>query len=212
MPTRSTSPAGVRPAEYFTIVEQRRGVGLELGQLRREIGPPLAAPVAEHVTQEVLGGVRAKGMQFADLFIQTRGPRIRLKFGRAPRRALGPMLHQPVAQRLGGTHVVFVVRGDADQLGRIVVGHVSLVLDDGARAPVDLMAALERRQSFEGLQSIGLGTDLHSVARHREQIDEQPGLHQPAQFDFTYAVVGGQPLEGGSLRVVVVVDVHARVS
>ena len=62
--------------------------------------------------------------------------------------------------------------------------------------------------AFEVLEPVGLGTDLHGVADHRQKVDEESGLDQCGQRRLPHPVVGGEALESGAFGVVVVVDVH----
>ena len=89
--------------------------------------------------------------------------------------------------------------------------HELLVLDDGGRTLVDLVAALVTGQALEILQPVGLRADLDGIADHWVEVDEESRGHHLGQRRLTDTVIGGQALQGRSLRVVVVVDVHVRV-
>ncbi len=61
------------------------------------------------------------------------------------------------------------------------------------------------------LEPVGLDPNLQGVAGDVEQVHEEPGPDHLVQEHLADAVVRGEALERGSLGVVVVVDVHARV-
>ena len=122
----------------------------------------------------------------------------------------GRCVDQPVAQRPGGTHVVLVVVGDPVEARLVVRRHPALVLDDRARALVDLVAALVVGEPLDVLEAVALDTDLHRPLHDRQQVDELAGGDQLFEREFGDAVLGHQPLQRRSLGVVVVVHVHVR--
>ena len=134
----------------------------------------------------------------------------RFEPGVAPVDVVGAVIDQPVAHRHRGAHVVLVVAGDPVEAGLILVLHPVLVLDDGAGATVDVVAALVVGEALDVLQAVRLDTDLHRAGHDREQVDEQPGGDLTLEFQLGDAVVGGEAHQRGPLGVVVVVHVHVR--
>ena len=130
--------------------------------------------------------------------------------GVAPVDVVGAMIDQPVAHRHRGAHVVLVVAGDPVEAGLILVLHPVLVLDDGAGATVDVVAALVVGEALDVLQAVRLDAHLHRAGHDREQVDEQPGGDLALELQLGDAVVGGEAHQRGPLGVVVVVHVHVR--
>ena len=97
---------------------------------------------------------------------------------------------QPVAQHLGGAHVVHVVGGDAGEDFAVVVVHPPVVLHHCAGALVDVVAALVLGEPFDRLQSVRLHTRLHRVAYDRQQVDEQARVDKLLQQRLVGAVLG----------------------
>ena len=208
---RSTVPTHSESGEDLRVIEELRRVVERLGELRCRLGAALPLPVAEKVTEEVLRGVRAEGVQGGHLRIEIRGFRPQFQPGGPPGQAREAVGDQPVPQGQRGPDIILVVGGDAVELARVVVGHKSLVLHDGGRALIDVVSPSVAGEPLEVLETVRLGAGLHGVAHDRQEIDEESGLDKVGQRHLAHAVVGGEPLERRSLRVVVVVDVHVRV-
>ena len=115
---------------------------------------------------------------------------------RSPRQIGGAQGDQPVAQGQGGADVVLVVRRDALEERGVGRRHVVLVLDDGGRTLVDLVAPLVGGQTFEVFEAVGLGPGLDRVAHHRVEVDEEARGDHVQQGRLTDAVLGRQALEG----------------
>ena len=145
------------------------------------MGPELPPPVAEQVAEEMLGCLRPVGVQGLHLGIEFGVGLLGLQTGGPPPQVLRPQGDQPVPQRQCRSDIVVVVVGDAVEVGRVVVGHVLLVLDDRRRPLVDVVTPDRSRSPLEVLEPVGLGADLQGVADHRQQIDEEPGLDQGGQ-------------------------------
>ena len=85
------------------------------------------------------------------------------------------------------------MRSRSDWVGR---RHVALVLDDGGRTLIDVVAPLVGGQPLEVLEAVGLGPGLDRIAHHRVEIDEESRGDHVQQNRLTDAVLGREALEG----------------
>ena len=201
----------LEPRQHGRLAEQVLQVAFARDDPRRQVGLPLSAPVAEHVTEQVLGRPGAVGVQLLDPGVELGKVVGRVQHGRSPRQVGPPLVQQPVADRMRRPDVVLVVGRDGVERVLRPVLHPALVLQHRAGTRVDVVAALVARQALDGFEPVGLGADLHGVAHGRQQVHEGAGLDEVRQHHLGDPVLFDQRFQRGPLGVVVVVDVHPRV-
>ncbi len=168
----------------------------------------LSAPVTEQVAHQVLDRAGPERVERLDPCVEFGGRLFAAEHRRPPRHVGRTLRHQPVAQGPGGAYVVLVVGGDHGEAGLVARTHPALVLDDGAGALVDLVAALVVGEPLDVLEAVALHADLHRPLHDRQEIDELARGDQLFECEFGDAVLGDQPFERRSFGVVVVVHVH----